>query len=405
MAGGLASGKTPVIMRCCARGSPPALRSARRTLPTLTRLEVTPGYRVLRDPKSSVQMSVIAVYSDGSREDVTGMAVYSSNDDAVLKPNIRGLVTPQGGTGDAAIMVRYAGAFASAVYGATTLPVPAKFPAAPENVVDREVYAKLRDLHIVPSARASDEEFVRRIYLHLNGTLPSAADVRQFVASSAPDKRRTLIDQLLERPEWADLQTLIWADRLRSDVRFHRTGGVRSYYRWMREEFAANRPLDKFARELLTARGTNYSLGPPNYWGNYDKISTPVEVAIQTGQVFLGVRIGCAQCHNHPFEKWTQNDFLFAGGGVLTGGGVPDQEQPGVRPADRAGAGADPARYQAGGGPSGFGWRGTGCGAGGGPAPGIRDLVDFERESFLCSSHGEPDLARADGTGPGGSGR
>jgi hypothetical protein len=198
---------------------------------------------------------------------------------------------------------------AVAVLGATMLPAPRAFPAAADNVVDREIYRKLRNLHIVPSEPAADEEFIRRAYLDITGMLPAAADVRQFAASTAPDKRRYLIDQLLERPEYADLEALRWADRLRSDSRFHRIGGVRSYYRWLREEFAANRPLDKFASSLLTARGANYTVGPANYWGNYDKISTPKEVAIQTGQVFMGVRIGCAECHNHPFERWTQSDF------------------------------------------------------------------------------------------------
>jgi hypothetical protein len=264
---------------------------------------------VLRDAPTNVQIAATAIYSDGSREDVTPMAVYSSNDEGVLKVNAAGLVTPQGGTGDAAIMVRYAGQFAAAVYGATTLPALKKFAPLAQNVVDHEIYAKLADLNITPAPPAGDEEFIRRVYLDILGTLPSAADVRQFVSSAAPDKRSTLIDQVLERPEYADLQTLIWADRLRSDSRFHRVGGVRSYYRWLHEEFASNRPLDKFARALVTAKGPSFTFGAANYWGNYDKISTPIETAIQTGQVFLGVRIGCAQCHNHPFEKWSQTDF------------------------------------------------------------------------------------------------
>lgn len=277
--------------------------------PALSKLEVGPSYRVLRSEDQKQRLLVTVIYSDGTREDVTGKAVYSSNDEAILKVDRSGLVSPAGGTGDAAIMVRYGGQVSVAVLGATMWPAPRDFPAAADNIVDREIYAKLRNLHIVPSPVASDEEFIRRIYLDLLGTLPAAADVRQFVSSTAPDKRAYLVDQVLERPEYADLQALLWADRLRSDSRFHRVGGVRSYYRWLREEFAANRPLDKFARAMLTARGPNFTNGQANYWGNYDKISTPVEVAIQTGQVLMGVRIGCAQCHNHPFERWTQNDF------------------------------------------------------------------------------------------------
>src|SRR5262249_23847586 len=278
-------------------------------VPLPSKLEVRPAYRVLTRPNEKQHFLVTAIYSDGTREDVTRKAIYNSNDEAVLKVDRTGAATAAGGNGDAAVMIRYGGKFAVAVLGATMLPAPKNFPAAPENIIDREIYAKLRDLRIVPSAPASDEEFIRRIYLDVLGILPAAADVRLFVSSNDPNKRAYLIDQALERPEYADLQALIWADRLRSDVRFHRVGGVRSYYRWLREEFAADRPLDKFAYALLTAKGANYTNGPANYWGNYDKISTPIETAIQTGQVFMGVRIGCAQCHNHPFEKWTQNDF------------------------------------------------------------------------------------------------
>jgi len=277
--------------------------------PTIARLEVRPGYRVLYRKDEKQPLLVAALYSDGTREDVTAKTVYSANDEAILKVDQAGIVTPTGGAGDAAILVRYGGQVAAAVLGATMLPPAGDFPAPSDNLVDREVYAKLGHLRIRPSPPASDEEFIRRIYLDLIGALPSAAEIRLFVSSADPNKRAYLVDQLLERPEYADLQTLLWADRLRSDSRFHRVGGVRSYYRWLQEEFAASRPLDKLARALLTARGTNFTNGPANYWGNYDKISTPVEVAIQTGQVLMGVRIGCAQCHNHPFEKWTQDDF------------------------------------------------------------------------------------------------
>ncbi|MBI3698062.1 MAG: DUF1553 domain-containing protein [Acidobacteria bacterium] len=278
--------------------------------PVLAKLEVLPSYRVLQSMKEKQRLLVAAIYSDGAQEDVTGKAVYTSNDESILKVDRAGVAAPGGGNGDAAFMVRYGGQVAVAVLGATMLPKgkPEAYPTA-NNIVDREIYAKLKDLHIQPSGTATDEEFIRRIYLDVLGTLPAAADVRQFVASAAADKRAILIDQVLERPEYADLQALTWADRLRSDTRFHRVGGVRSYIRWLREEFATNRPLDKLAYALLTARGANYTVGPANYWGNYDKISTPVEVAIQTGQVLMGVRIGCAQCHNHPFEKWTQDDF------------------------------------------------------------------------------------------------
>jgi len=271
-------------------------------------LDVTPPYRVLRKPGETMKLAVSAVYSDGTREDVTARSIFSSNDEAVLKVESGAVARAAGSVGEAAITARYGGLMQVATYGASTL-AAVKASAAPAGLVDREVYAKLAQLNIVPSEPAGDEEFIRRLYLDVLGVLPTPGEVRIFVSSKEPAKRAWLIDQVLERPEYADLQTLLWADRLRSDSRFHRVGGVRSYYKWLREEFAANRPLDKFARSLLTATGANYTNGPANYWGNYDKISTPVEVAIQTGQLFLGVRAGCAQCHDHPFEKWTQDDF------------------------------------------------------------------------------------------------
>jgi len=277
--------------------------------PQLDRIEVAPDYRVLKARNETINLKVTAVYSDGSREDVTGLSIFSSNDESVLKVSPAGAATAQGATGEAAVMVRYAGKFAAPVYGVSTFPAVKVPPVDLANPIDREVYARLRLLNIVPSPLCSDEEFIRRAYLDIIGTLPTAADVKLFTGSRDPAKRSILVDQLLERPEYADLQTLLWADRLRSDSRFHRIGGVRSYYRWLTDQFLVNRPLDRIASDLLTARGPNFTNGNANYWGNYDKISTPIETAIQTGQVLMGVRIGCAQCHNHPFEKWTQNDF------------------------------------------------------------------------------------------------
>ena len=285
--------------------------------PLLDRIEAGPAYRVLRKQNETQPLTVTAIFSDGSREDVTPMSVYTSNDDSVLKVDAKGVASAAGATGDAAVMIRYAGKAAAVVLGATMLPEPqsqtttnpSEAPGFAVGIIDREVNAKLRQLRIAPSQRSSDEEFLRRAYIDIIGVLPTAGETRVFLSSADPRKREYLVDQLLERSEYADLQTLLWADRLRSDSRFHRVGGVRSYYKWLREEFAANRPLDKMARAMLTATGPNFTNGPANFWGNYDKISTPLEVAIQTGQVFLGIRIGCAQCHNHPFEKWTQADF------------------------------------------------------------------------------------------------
>jgi len=286
--------------------------------PKLTGLEVLPRGRVLTRPGERQRLRVLARYSDGRSEDVSGWCVFSSGDDSVAQVDAQGVVTASG-QGEAPILVRYAGLITAAVVGATNGPPVADFPKiAAENPVDRYVYAKLRALRLRPAAPCSDAEFLRRASLDLTATLPTAEEARAFLAECraesanghpALESRRMLVERLLARPEYGDYQALLWAERLRSNSRFHRIGGVRAYQKWLKESFAANMPLDEFARKLLTSKGQNYSDGPSNYWGNYDKISTPEEIAPQTSQLFLGVRLHCAQCHNHPFEKWTQNDF------------------------------------------------------------------------------------------------
>src|SRR4029453_7723756 len=180
-----------------------------RDAPVITQLLVSPGYRVLQNMNEKQPLNVTIVYSDGKREDVTSRAIFSSNDESVLKVDRAGVVTLGGANGDAAIMVRYAGQFAAAVLGATLLPAPKSFPAPSANLIDHEISAKLQDLHIVPSAACTDAEFIRRLYLDLLGVLPSAAEVKLFIGSTAPHKRADLIDQVLERPEYADLQALL----------------------------------------------------------------------------------------------------------------------------------------------------------------------------------------------------
>ncbi len=269
------------------------------------RLEVTPRERVLIEPADRVQMRVRATYSDGRVRDVTRLAVYEPSNPIVE-------VTPDGEVrrqqpGETALLVRY-------LDRQVTVPlafVPARpqfvWPDVPEaNFIDRPVFAKLRALRLLPSALASDSVFLRRAYLDALGVLPTAEEARTFLSDPRPDKRARLVAHLLERPEFADFWALKWADLLRNEEKSLDRKGVQEFHHWIRQNIAEGKPLNEFARELIASRGSTYSYPAANY---YRALRDPQIRAEATAQVFLGVRLQCAKCHNHPFEQWTQNDY------------------------------------------------------------------------------------------------
>src|SRR6185295_3756834 len=174
------------------------------------------------------------------------------------------------------------------------------------NYIDDQVFAKLRSLRINPSDLCTDTVFLRRAYLDLLGLLPTAEEARAFVADKRKDKRAKLIDQLIERPEFADTWALKWADLLRNEEKSIDRKGVQDFYSWIRQSIAENKPLDQFVREIIAARGSTYANPQANY---FRALRDPVARAEATAQVFLGTRVGCAQCHNHPFDRWTQDDY------------------------------------------------------------------------------------------------
>jgi hypothetical protein len=174
------------------------------------------------------------------------------------------------------------------------------------NYIDEEVFAKLRVLRINPSGLCSDSEFIRRAYLDLLGILPTAEQARAFVNDALLQKRARLINQLLDRPEFADFWALKWADLLRAEERLLDRKGIETFHRWIRQGLVENKPLDQFARELIAARGSTYFNPASNF---YRAIREPVARAEAVAQVFLGTQLRCAQCHNHPFDKWTQDDY------------------------------------------------------------------------------------------------
>jgi hypothetical protein len=260
------------------------------------------------------QLRVTAIDAVGRRRCVTMEAEYASNAATIAGVDRRGWIQANDVPGEAAILVRFMGHVAVC---RVTIPRPGlRFPRPPEaNFIDRLVWDKLERLGIAPSELADDATFLRRVYLDTIGTLPTPAEARAFLASTDPGKRAKLIDQLLGRPEYADYWTMRWADILRVDRdKVTPQGGV-GMSRWLHRQFADNRPYDAFVRDILTVRGDLVAEGPGAF---YKVLDTPDELSRSISQLFLGVRIACAQCHHHPSERWGQNDY-YALAGFFTG--------------------------------------------------------------------------------------
>jgi hypothetical protein len=273
--------------------------------PVVNKIEVFPAGRVFA-PSQTQQMAVTAFWSDGRREDVTGTAQYDSLNDAVASVTPAGLITVKA-TGETHIMVRFGG---QAGISSVTLPFRRleRYPDVPvNNDIDRLLVKKWKDLGLVPSPTTSNSEFLRRLYLDIIGTLPTPEEVRAFLADSNADKRAKAIDKVLDRPEFVDFWALKWGDLLRINRTALQEKGMWSFHNWVRAGLRDNRPVDEFVRDIITAEGSTFIDGPVNYFrvGN-----TADDWAETTSQVFLGVRMQCAKCHHHPFEKWSQDDYF-----------------------------------------------------------------------------------------------
>jgi hypothetical protein len=275
-------------------------------LPTLKGITVLPGARVLKDPARWQQLAVLAQFSDGATRDVTRLTVFSSSDSAVADVGTTGLVEFRQ-TGEVAVLCRYLEQLFTVRLTYLETPKNFTWTNPPEsNYIDKHVFAKLKMLSLPPSDLCTDQEFIRRVYLDVCGILPSPADVRAFLANPARDKRTKLIDQLLDRPEYADFWTLKWSDVLRSNRKTIQLKGIHVYQEWIHEHIARNTPFDEVVRDLLTASGSTFSNPPANY---YRIARDPQNLAETTVQLFFGIRMQCAKCHNHPFERWTQDDY------------------------------------------------------------------------------------------------
>jgi hypothetical protein len=275
--------------------------------PVVTKITIYPDHRIL-SRQNQQQFAVYAHYSDDTIEDITRRAQYESNETEIAVVDSSGLVRTLDMSGEAAIMARYQGHVATF---RATVPLGVKIPSykfQEQTVVDKPTHQKWQQLGIVPSELCTDEQFIRRASLDITGTLPTPKQVLAFVADEDPKKRDKLIDRLLETPEYSYFFANKWADVLRVKRRGDpaRAKGTFAFHNWIREAVAADKPYHEFARAILAASGDE-SRNPTTVW--YKELTNPEQFVDDTAQVFLGLRLACAQCHHHPYEKWSQDDY------------------------------------------------------------------------------------------------
>lgn len=276
--------------------------------PTLTAVAVSPTQQFLK-PNESVQLRVTATYSDGSSRDVTGRSQYQSSEMGLVGVDAAGLVKAGPIPGEATIMARYMNLIATA---SVAIPLPGQVPdelyagLPRRNFIDELVWTKLKSLGITPSPPVDDAKFLRRVHLDIIGRLPTPDETRAFLADGDSQKRERVVDELLARPEYADHWAAKWADLLRPNP--YRVGikAVVNYDGWIKQNFRENKPYDQFVRELVTAKGSTWENGATVLFRDRRE---PAEITTLVSQLFLGIRLECAKCHHHPFEKWSQDDF------------------------------------------------------------------------------------------------
>lgn len=275
--------------------------------PHVESIRVEPSERSMT-MRAVQQLRVVACYSNGDEKDVTHHARFQSNNDGLASVAEDGQVTAGDTPGEVAVMANFMGAVATFRAIIPRGELIADYPKIPENnFIDTLAFAKLKKLNIVPSELADDATYLRRVYLDVIGTLPTAAEARRFLDDKRPERRAMLVDELLKRTEFADFWALQWADVLRVERATLGHKNAYGFYKWIRDSVAANKPLDVFAREIFMAEGPLDISGPANF---YKVVKKPGEQASTLSQVFLGVRIACAECHHHPFDRWSQTDYF-----------------------------------------------------------------------------------------------
>jgi hypothetical protein len=276
-------------------------------LPKVVSVDLYPRKSVLDGEKAAQKLTVRAKYSDGTDRDVTSLAVFLTNNETSAAVSPDGLVTA-GARGEAFVMAR----FETHTVGSQVIVLPKglkfDYPAETEaNYVDGLVAAKLKNLRISPSGICSDEVFVRRVFLDIVGLPPTVEEYNRFMAATEPDKRARLIDELLGRKEFSELWVNKWAEMLQ--VKSSQTISYKAmflYYNWLVEKLGKNTPMDQMVQELLGASGGTFKNPSTNF---YQATNVTLELTENVAQVFMGMRIQCAQCHNHPFDRWTQDDY------------------------------------------------------------------------------------------------
>ncbi|MEZ6131374.1 MAG: DUF1553 domain-containing protein [Planctomycetaceae bacterium] len=271
----------------------------------LVSLRVSPSHQTIEASDHTVTLQAFATFSDGTSRDVTALTIFDSSATFVTIQNDGSVRSQQPGL--TTITARYQN---------QQVPVRLEFvPDRPNftfqapdavNAIDDAVFAQLKRLKINPSGICDDATFLRRAYLDLTGLLPPVDVAQTFPASTEPDKRSRLIDRLLASDSFNDFQTLRWADPLRVEEKTLDKTGVEVFHNWIRTSFAEQRPLNEFAAAIIEARGSTYKVPPANF---YRALRQPEERAEAVAQVFLGIRLQCAKCHNHPFDHWTQDDY------------------------------------------------------------------------------------------------
>lgn len=274
--------------------------------PQLARLEVFPRSARLHESHPAQQLIAIAHFDDGSVRDVTGLAVFTAAKEDIVQVSQEGRVEFQQ-TGEAAVLVRYLDRIETSRLTYVDRDPAFEFAAPDEaNYIDRLVFAKQRALQLRPARIADDATFLRRVYLDLIGSIPAPEQAQRFLDSSEPDKRAKLIDELLGREEYALFWALKWADVMRGNRETISHRGVHNFHRYLVRNIAADRPFDELASEIITSVGNTIHEPAANFY----RISrSPIEAAESFSQLFLGVRIQCAKCHNHPYESITQQDY------------------------------------------------------------------------------------------------
>ena len=295
-----------LLLKWIQQGAPPPTDQDAK----LTRLELTPtNAQVKKGDKR--QLKVTAHFSDGIKRDITPWAKFDSTDASVAIVDEKTGMTEVIGFGQGAITAWYSGQIAMA---RLTSPWPNKIPAEvysksdQTNLIDKHVIAQLRQLNLKPSPTCTDSEFIRRIYLDVIGVLPTPKETRAFLTNKAKDKRTKLVDELLDRPEFVDYWTYRWADMFLISGKKLRPNALKAYYQWLRGEIAKNTPWDQLVRQVVTARGDSMENGATNFYAIHQE---PETMAENVSQAFMSLSINCAKCHNHPLEKWT-NDQYYA---------------------------------------------------------------------------------------------